>query len=166
MPANTDNLLVAIEELERVLSSPAGSDPAGGTARLERALGGLEQAVRRHADALREPDGLVGQIDRPRVPSPGLDRHTEHLRAELAHFLEDIRTLRSRARAEGQLPRRSADPTNLAGALPVAPEAGALAKQGVLVQRARQLAQALERYEDEEADLLLDTVNTDIGSPD
>jgi hypothetical protein len=160
MPANTDNLLVAIEELERVLNNPAG-----GTSRLEGALGNLEQTMQRHADALREPDGLVGQIDRPRIPSPGLDRHTEHLREELAHFLEDIRTLRNRAQVDRQTPRVSADPT-LAGALPVAPEAGALSNQGVLVQRARRLAQNLERYENEEADLLLDTVNTDIGSPD
>jgi hypothetical protein len=161
MPATTDNLLVAIEELVRVLNGPAG-----GIARLERALGNLEQTVQRHAEALGEPDGLVGQIDRPRVPSPGLDRHTEHLREELAHFLEDIRKLRRRARSEGQTPPLSADPENLAGALPVAPEAGALSNQGVLVQRARQLARALERYENEEADLLLDTVNMDIGAPD
>jgi hypothetical protein len=165
MPTRTDNLLAAIQEFERVVGGGAHPGPGQG-AGLDRALAGLEKAVRRHADALREPDGLVGHIDRPRVPSPGLDRRTQHLGEELAHILGDIRGLRTKAQAEGQAPAVSADPATLAGALPVAPEAGAVADHGLLVQRARQLAQALMEFENEEARVILDTVNTDVGAPD
>jgi hypothetical protein len=165
MPAKADNLMAAIVDLERVLDGTA-ADERGRTTDLDRALAGLEEAVRRHADALRGPEGLVGNVDRPRIPSPAVDRHTERLRQVLAQILRHIQGLRVKARAEGQDPAVSGDPATLAGALPVAPEAAALADHGVLVQRARQLARALERFENEEADLMLDSVNMDIGAGD
>ncbi len=162
MVARTDNLMTAILELERVL----GSQGQGQGADLNRALARLEEAARRHAAALGEPDGLIGPMDRPRIPSPGLDRSTRHLREQLVHILEAIRGLRTKARAQGQAPAVNPDPATLAGALPVAPEAGAVADHGALILRARQLAQTLEDFENREADVVLETVNTDVGAGD
>jgi hypothetical protein len=131
MPATKDNLMAAVSDLERVLGE------TGATAELEPALAGLETALQRHAQLLRQPDGLVGKLDRPRIPSPGLDRQTGHLGEEAQRLLCDVQELRQRLPA--------GDPA-------------------ALCQRARILAEGLEHFEDKEARLILDTVNTDVGA--
>jgi hypothetical protein len=165
MPRKAENLLAAIQGLEHVVDGNTGQGQEQG-ATLDPALATLEKAVRQHADALRLPDGLIGPMDRPRIPSPGLDRRTQELREELTHILADIQGLRTRASVQGQVPAVSGGPGNLAGALPVAPEAGAVADHAVLIQRARQLSQALEEFENKEADVILEAVNTDVGAGD
>jgi hypothetical protein len=165
MTKNTDNFLAAIQRFERVVDGQARSGQEQ-QADLDQALAGLEEAVCLHADSLREPEELLDHLDGPRIPSPGLDRRTQNLRDELAAILENIRSLRAQVHAEGQPPAVDVDPATLAGALPVAPEVGGVVEHGILLQRARQFIQTLEAFENEEADVILDTVNTDIGAGD
>jgi hypothetical protein len=136
------SLPTAIAELERALAEAVGAARTERAMRLPLALADLEEAIQRHLRAMQAPDGLIGKMDRPRLPSPTVDRGTEHLRAELVRFLQDIDTLRLNIRA------------------------GVAAEQGAFFRRARELAAALERYEDREADLILESVNMDIGAPD
>jgi hypothetical protein len=142
MRATKANLPLALEELERALSPSAGSDGQDRTAQLAEALADLEEAARRHIRAMESPDGLIGKMDRPRLPSPAVDRGTDQLRAELESFLQDIQALRARAQM-GTLPEHSA-----------------------FFQRARQLAAELERHQAREACLVLETVNLDLGAGD
>jgi hypothetical protein len=141
MSAKTDNLVAAVAELEHVLDETAGARGPDQSARLGHALGALEEAARRHARVLHQPDGLVGAVDRPRLPSPAVDRETAHLAQELDQLLHDIRELRGRA------PQTGAD-------------------HAALFRRARQLAEALERFEAREAHLILESINLDLGAGD
>jgi hypothetical protein len=144
MSAKREDLLAAVTHLERVLKHPAGPP---GAAHLEQALANLEDVVSRHTATLRDPNALMGSdMDRPRIPSPGVDRQTRHLREELKGLLQDVRNLRTR--------------------VPLPDSPGAWGDHANLARRARKLAEALERYEDHEVHLILDSVNTDIGSPD
>lgn len=144
MVIKSDDLCAAADELERVLGQGAAG-AAGQQAVAERALLRLEEIVRRHAGSLYNSDGLV-TVDRPRLPSPGVDRQTAELRQQLESLVRDLQELRSR--------------------VPAAGPSGAGIDHASLVARARQLAEALRTYEDREAHVILESVNTDIGAGD
>ena len=95
-----------------------------------------------------------------------MTRRAAELRRELDGFAEETRTLRTRAQGAAQAFGVTGNPANLAGALPVAPEAGAVPDFGMFRERTRKLLEALKHYEDEEARLILESVNTDIGAGD
>jgi hypothetical protein len=159
MRGKSANLVRAVERLETILGD-VGPDQV---TRLKQALAQVEDAVWQRIVALKPVDGKIVKVDRPRLPSPGVDRRADKLCAELEHFLEEAQALRASARETGTAPQ---DPATLGGALPVAPEVGAVADWGVFVQRARRLVADLEEYENQEAELIYDSINTDIGSPD
>lgn len=161
MRIKRNDLQAAVERLEHALSEP-GADHA---ARLREPLARLEDVVWQKIAALKPADGKLIDVDRPRLPSPAVDRRADKLCTELEKFLEEVRALRGKARQTAAAAPVS-DPATLAGALPVAPEAGADADLGVLLQRARQLLQDMEHYEAQEAELIYDSVNTDIGAGD
>src|SRR5947209_16903890 len=62
---------------------------------LDRALDRLEEAVRQRGAALQAPEGLLADVDRPRVPSPAVDREASNLRMDLGHLLDEIHALRA-----------------------------------------------------------------------
>jgi len=113
---------------------------------LKRAPARLDDVVQRHANLLRHPDRLVGAVDRPRIPSPGMDRDISPLHDQLEGVLHDIRDFRART------------------AFPAKPrtDAGIAA----LRQDAHRLAEELAQHWDREAHVILDSVNTDIGAGD
>jgi len=108
MRVKKDDLVSAMDRLERALDGdavgPGRADTVG------QALAGLEQAVRRHAEALEAPGGKLIDIDRPMLPSPTLARHTAELRQELAGLLEEAGALRTRLQGAAVPPGLSADP--------------------------------------------------------
>jgi len=120
---------------------------AGEQAPHGRGLACLEQAVREHAGSLESPEGKLVEVDRPLLPSPTVARRTDELRRELAGFLGEAGAVREQVRAAGQ-----------------GPAAGAAL--GQLARRARALVGAVGRYEEEEAQVILDGVTTDIGAGD
>jgi hypothetical protein len=141
MPAKPDNLYAAVDELERVLDqAEAGGGPER-VRQLDRALAAVEQAVRLHAEALDASGGDLIDIEGPRIPSPTVTREVGKLRRELDEVLGEVGALR------GRLPAGGAD-------------------FGPIRRRARLLAESLEKYDEEEARVIQETVNTDIGSPD
>jgi hypothetical protein len=143
MKAMRDNILAAVNELERTLDvGDAGRGPER-SGRLDRALATVEEAVRLHAEALDASGGNLIDVEGPRIPSPTVTREVGGLRQELDEMLDEVSALREK----------------LAG--------GAAGPDfGPCRQRARRLAESLEHYEEEEARVILDTINTDIGSPD
>jgi hypothetical protein len=138
MTVQIGNLAAAVTELEQALDDGA-PDPSQ---RLEGALAGLEQAAREHALLLDPVHGKLIDVDRPLIPSPGLARHECGLRQELGEVVADAAALRERlAEAAG-------------------PDLGRLR------ERARQLAEALDHFNEQEARLIQDSVITDIGAGD
>jgi hypothetical protein len=101
----------------------------------------VEQQVRQRAAVQRGPDGLVPDVDRPRVPSPAVDRRSAERRQELEGFLQQVQTLR--AQAQGGAP-----------------------DFGSLRERIRALTEALRRHSDAEAERVLESINMDLGAGD
>src|SRR3989442_1306518 len=93
MATKREPLLAAAEELKRVLWQAQGL--ADWPSRLDRALARIEEEVRRRGATLVSPDGLISELDRPRLPSPAVDREEGHLRGDLAQLLEQIEALRA-----------------------------------------------------------------------
>jgi hypothetical protein len=141
MTAQPDNLTAAVAELEQAAAdweAGRGSEPAW---RLERALAVVELALREHQQSL-DPDGQVVEVDSPRIPSPTVDRQVEGLHHELHALLGEIRSLRE------QLAAGPAPPT------------------GRLREWVRQLLAALSHYGEEEARVIQEALNTDVGAGD
>jgi hypothetical protein len=166
MPAKANDFNTVADGLERTLSEGAAGREREWVSGVDRALAAVEEAVRRRAEALRTPDGRLVDVDRPRLPSPAVDRRTDALERELGTFLERTRSLRGQVPGAAEGIGLEQDPAELAGALPVAPEAGAAADLGVFRQHARELAEALRHFEREEADVVLDRITPNIGAGD
>jgi hypothetical protein len=141
MRAKRDNLLAAVDELERVLDQGDGGRGPDRVRQLDRALAAVEQAVRLHAESLDASGGNLIDVEGPRIPSPTVTREVGELRRELDGVLDEVAALRDRLSAAG---------TDF----------------GPFRRRARLLAESLERYDEEEARVIQETINTDIGSPD
>jgi hypothetical protein len=139
MKAKRENLVAAAAALERARAgADAGVDPNG---RLARTLDVVAQAVRRHAEHLQTPEGGVVDVDSPRVPSPWLDRRVEHLHDELNALLQEVGTLRAQLRWHAA----DLDP---------------------ILSRAGVVAEALRRYDEDEAELIQESINTEVGAGD
>jgi hypothetical protein len=143
MRATRDNILAAVKELERTLDEGDTGRDADRARRLASALDAVEEAVRRHAEELDASGGNLIDVEGPRIPSPTLTREVGELRQELDALLDEVSALRDRLAA-----------------------GGAGTDFGPFRHRARRLAASLEHYDEEEARVILDTINTDIGSPD
>jgi hypothetical protein len=166
MQTPNDNLEAAADGLERALAEEVGGREQAWAGNVDGALAAVEEAVREHAAALEGPDGRLVEVDRDLLPSPTVTRRAAHLRQELDGFLKEAQALRSKVPGAVQTSGVSANPQNLAGALEVAPEAGAAPDRGVFHQRARRLLEGLRRYPKEEGEVILDGITPDIGAGD
>jgi hypothetical protein len=156
-------LLTAADRLERTLSEAAPGRERDWAGEVDAALDGLEQAVRQRAATLVSGDGRVLKVDRPRLPSPTVDRQAADLRHDLDDILDELAALRLEVRGAGQAFARTLPPPP--GGFPV-PRAPAVPDVRGLAQKARELVEAVCRYEEGAARMVLESVNTDIGAGD
>jgi hypothetical protein len=125
-------------------------------------LGNVERALRRHAAAAEAPDGLYADVDLTR---PTLARRVAELRRQHAGFLDQVRSLRRELEAVRQAWRPYERLTG-ADTLPDLPAVGAVPDLGALRQRVEDFWVALREHTRAEADLVVETVTTDIGVGD
>lgn len=163
MPTTKVPLMQAIQGLKEALGSN-GVGQQDWAGRVGHALEAVKEAVRQHRDSLEDEEGRLVDINTSLNPSPVVKRRADGLREELDHFLGEARDLRHKV--EGVHASAVADPKTLAGALPVAPEAGEQPDFGVFWQRARDLLAGLSHFEEEEADLIQYSVTLDLGAGD
>jgi hypothetical protein len=166
MLTHDKSLTSVAEALERALGQDTAGREQDWIAGVDGALGAVEKAVRARAGSLLSPDGHLVEIDRPRLPSPAVDRRTEELERELHLILERAESLRRQVRGAAEGVGMDQNPAEVAGALSVAPETGAVAALGVFRQQAGELADALRRLEHQEVDLVLDSITPDLGAGD
>jgi hypothetical protein len=145
-------LTAAVDNLERELATASASSPTW-AGRIDRALTVVEQAIRRHLRELAPPAEAPPGLDRPLIPSPGLERRTEGLRRELGELLGEATDLRAKVRV-------AAKPTAVRFVTEAAADVGSLSG------RARQLASSLAQFEEAENNVVQESVNTDIGAGD
>jgi hypothetical protein len=166
MAKKSDALLTAAEKLQRVLAADVAGQERDWADRVDRALAQLADAIGKRAATWKSPEGKVVEVESPRLPSPTVARRGSELRRDLDGFLEQARTLQTDVRHVARTFGGGAEVANLAGALPVAPEAGAVPDFGVFRQRAEQLVEGVQRYIQQEAGLILESVNIDVGAGD
>jgi hypothetical protein len=127
------------------------------------ALTNVQQAMRLHAAAAEAPDGLFAKVDLTR---PTLVRQVGKLRREHGELLERARSLEGELRTAAQAFQPSTLSLARANPLPEPPRATAIPDFGSIRQGAEQLLTGLQIHLQEEAKLLLDSVNIDIGVGD
>ena len=149
MKAKKHAFLTAVAELKQALAEDSTGRERDWAERVDRALAGIVGAVQRHNATLLAPSGGVVDVASGQVPSPGVDRRLAVLYEELEGMLGEAAALRAR------LQRVLTSAT-----------AGELPDCTLCRCRAAELLDALDRYETDEADLILDSVTTDIGAGD
>ena len=140
-------LLDAIDRLEELVAEGAPARPPTWRAQAEQALVQIEHALNKHAREIAKADGQLVIVDRPLVPSPTAQHRGRQLQSDLHYLRDETRALRQRIHAS-------------------APEMGAGVDVTSFCKLVRHLVEALERFENREASLILESVNTDIGAGD
>jgi hypothetical protein len=143
MAVQRGNLADAVSELERALADN-GPDR---DRLLADALANLEEAARAHALEMDPHHGQLVDVDRPLLPSPGVTRQVSGLRQELGELVADAAILRDRLTGAGGGANPAEDYSSMR-------------------DRARKLAEDLERFNEQEARLIQDSVTTDLGAGD
>jgi hypothetical protein len=138
MAAQRDNLAAAVRGLGQILDGGENLDQ-----RLGPALAAVEEAVAQHEKVLAADGPRVVDIESPRIPSPVVTRQVDKLHAELEGLRSEVHALRQRMTGGEKAP-----------------------DVACLRERARQLLEALGRYDEEEAQVIQETVNTDVGAGD
>ena len=164
MSAKKQSLARAVEGLKQVLAGDAAGQGEAWVRRVDQALDAVELAVRQHRATLSDDEGRIVDVNTSLNPSPGVARRADGLRQELDNLLNQAAKLRGKLKTIH--PAAATDPSTAAGALPVAPEVGDATDFSVFCERAEQLLEGLGRYDEEEAELIEDSVTMDLGAGD
>jgi len=162
MPAKKGTLARAVGELKRLLDDGRAQD---WPRRMEQALAGVEEAVRRHRAGLEDDEGRVVDVDTPLNPSPGVARRADALRQELDNLMREAGRLRQKV-MDLHPSARGMDAASAAGALPVAPETADVADFGVFRERVEHLLDSFAHFQEEDGRLMQESITLDLGAGD
>jgi hypothetical protein len=151
------------DELLQMLTENVPGREGDWAENMSAALDRCERAIRRHAAIVEAPNGTYAQIDLTR---PTLARRVANLRQEHGAFLEQTRALKQEMDGIRQAFKPYEDLTAQPDPLPRPPAVAAIPDFGSLRQRVEQLWAALDHHTHEEANLVVETVTTDIGVGD
>jgi hypothetical protein len=163
MHLRKDVLQSSLNRLEEVLGVPPPGQERQWASRLAAALGAVGEGWRVHTAESESVEGLFTEVDLTR---PSLVRQVRDLRREHSELLARATALQREAQSVAHaftFPRASQPaerwPAELATPQ-VVPDFGRLR------QHAEQLLRALRRHQEQETDLVLESVTTDIGVGD
>ena len=164
MPYVKGSLAKAVEELRRVLAADSTGQEQNWISRVDQSLTAIEQAVKRQRARLSDAQGRVVDVDSPLNPSPTVARRADGLREELDGLLKEADALRGKLQVLH--PSTGSMDLSAAGALYVAPEMADISDFGTFCERAEQLLRRFEDYEEEEAELIQESITMDLGAGD
>jgi len=163
MPVRNDILRAPLDRLEQVLGAPATGRERQWASRLAAALGAVVQGWVVHTAESESADGVFTEVDLTR---PSLARQVGALCQEHGELLARATALQREAQSAARAftfpaPSRAAayPPAELSGPRQV-PDFG------LLRRRAEELLHALRRHQEDETDLVLESLTTDIGVGD
>jgi hypothetical protein len=139
------DVIAPTEQLQQAVNAPVLGRERAWAKDVATALTSLEEALRWHAARATSPDGVFAEVDQTR---PTLLRRIGELQRELVELVSQTADLQEQAKQETRS-RETTGPT--------------WAALGV---RAAQLVTAVRRLVEQEADLVLESVNTDLGTGD
>jgi hypothetical protein len=163
MPSRKDILQAPLDRLEHVLGVPATGRERQWASRLAAALGAVGQGWLAHTAESESADGVFTEVDLTR---PSLVRQVGALCREHGDLLARTTALQREAQSAAcaftfpALSRAAGYPPGGSGGPREIPDFG------LLRQQAEQLLRALRRHQEDETDLVLESVTTDIGVGD
>jgi hypothetical protein len=160
MSIRPDLFLAPVERLETALASQAPGRERDWAGAVDAALGGVEEALRRHVVDTDSAGGMFTKVDLTR---PTLVRKVSTLRQEHTSFLQRAGELRYEVKHAAQAFNPDA---RVGGSLPAAAGSGTVPDFGSLRKRLGDFAAALKHHRDEEMGLVIESVATDIGVGD
>src|SRR5262249_1961995 len=158
-----DKLQQGLEHLTQVLTAGCAGREEAWAQDADGVLAELETALRQHAQAAEAPNGSLSKVD---LTPPSLVRRVNDVRQQQSTLQAGLAALRQDLRRAGDAFGRSAQPGQGAHALPPLQGPEGVPDFGAVRRRAEEIAAALRKLEEEEADLLLESVNMDWGAGD
>jgi hypothetical protein len=161
--AKPDILRESLEGFQQALQAEFPGHERSWVEQAGSALDHVEQALHLHRAAAEAPEGLLTKVDLTR---PTLVREVSALRREHTDTLEQVRALQARLRTAAQAFEPYAASVASASPLPEPKPAAEVPDFNAIRQDAEQLLATLQHHQEQEARLLLESVNTDIGVGD
>lgn len=157
----TDVLLLPRDELALALSAEVVGRELDWAESFSSALATLEDGLRQHIALAESVDGIFAKVELTR---PTVLRQINQLRREHLHLLDEVRELQRLVTTATRAfqPRRALGLLDL----PVAETRGTVPDFGALRDRAEHLIALLERHEEAEHLIVMESVTTDIGAGD
>jgi hypothetical protein len=151
-----DFLTGSLDRLSRALTADVPGHEREWAETVGAALITVENALRQHIAAVQDPDGVFAEVDGTR---PTLARHASELCSQQSDLLKQVLAHQEVVQGAAEAFKPAADPT--------APKSVvAVPAFGLIRQQAEQILEGLQHIKDDEAKLVLDSVNTDIGVGD
>ncbi len=158
-----DPLLSAMDGLKTVLAEDGAPRADTWASRLANRLARVQEALEEHKILAQDPDGLFAQVDGTR---PTLSRQADQLRKEHEQLLQQAACLRKQARTVAEFPDLRANGREDVIGRPRGARRSPVLKTETIRQDAERLLTDLEQVVAAEGGLLLESVNTDIGTGD
>jgi hypothetical protein len=158
-----DKLQQGLEHLTHVLTAGCAGREGAWAQEADAVLAEVEGALHQHAQAAEAPNGFLSKVDLTR---PSLVRRVNDVRQQHRTLQANLAALRQDLRRAGEAFARSAQPGQGAHHLPPLQGPDRVSDFGAVRRRAEEIAAALRKLEEEEADLLLESVNMDLGAGD
>jgi uncharacterized protein YukE len=152
-----------LEQLAQALAQECAGQEGTWARQLGAVLADVEQALGRHTQAIEGPNGSLSKVDLTR---PTLLRRVGDVRQQHRTLQEALKELRGELGRAAEAFERHAHPGLANEALPPLKGPDAVPDFGAVRRRAEEIVSALRKLEEEEADLLLETVNMDLGAGD
>jgi hypothetical protein len=158
-----DPLQLALERPARTLAEPAPGKEGDWATELDAALAGLANGLQQHIANAEAPDGLLTEVDLTR---PTLARKVGELRKEHADFLDRTTAFQQDVRRVAQVFHSRTQPPDLTSPLPEPAPPSGVADLGEIRHKGEQLVADLKHHLQEETEITLESVTTDIGVGD
>jgi len=157
----TDVLLLPRDELALALTAEVVGRELDWAESYSSALATLDDGLRQHIALVESDDGIFAKVELTR---PTVLRQINHLRREHIDLLHEVRELQRLVTTATRAfqPRRVPGPFDL----PEAESRACVPDFGALRDRAERLLALLERHEEAEHLIVMESVTTDIGAGD
>ena len=162
-PMTADRLQTALEHLTETLAGESTGREGAWAREADRALAAVEMGLRQHVQAAEAADGSWSRVDLTR---PTLVRRVSEVRQHHRALQDDLKTLRRDLRSAAEAFQRRHRLLRGADTLPPVQTPDSVPDFGAVRGHAESIADGLRRMEDEEVELLLESVNTDLGAGD
>jgi hypothetical protein len=155
-----DVLLQQLDRLDRALHVSVVGREREWSDSVAAVLDATAEALRQHREATESPDGLAAEVDLTRLSRQVGELCQEHrdLGRQLAALRDEVRQAAAAFAPDAGLARLDA--------MPLPGKEGPAVDFSALRERAEALLAALRRHVDTEAGLVLESINTDLGTGD